>query len=336
MRTSMITTSMIGLAFLAAAAAMPASATPQYYDSSGNTIRCESNDGRTRQCATGGERVVLERQISSSACIEGRTWGYANNGIWVSQGCRADFRVVGRNDGSYGNNYGNNYGNSYGNNYGNNYGSGGVIRCESINDRTQRCAVQTRGRVQLVRQISSSACVEGRTWGYDRNSVWVSQGCRAEFRTDDGSYGNQGGYGNTNQVIRCESINERTQRCAVDTRGGVQLVRKLSSSSCIEGRSWGSDRNGVWVSQGCRAEFAIGNRGYGNSGNYGNNYGIGGQVFRCESIDGRTQECAANTRAGVQLVRQLSSAACVQGRSWGYGRNGIWVSQGCRAEFRAY
>ena len=59
-------------------------------------------------------------------------------------------------------------------------------------------------------------------------------------------------------------------------------------------------------------------------------------IIRCESNDGRTRECAANTRAGVQLVRQLSRAACIQGRTWGYGRNGIWVSNGCRAEFRSY
>ena len=79
-------------------------------------------------------------------------------------------------------------------------------------------------------------------------------------------------------------------------------------------------------------------------GGYGGNYGGGhggpdygmGRVFRCESSDGRTRECAANTRAGVQLVRQLSRAACIQGRTWGYGRNGIWVSDGCRAEFRSY
>ncbi|MEO5961844.1 MAG: DUF3011 domain-containing protein [Thermomonas sp.] len=351
MRSLMLSTSMIGMAILAAASALPASAAPQYYGSSGDTIRCESNDGRTRECATNGGRVVLERQISSTACIEGRSWGYSRNGIYVSQGCRADFRVVNNDSGNYGSNYGSdsyggNYGGNYGSNYGSGYGNSGTFRCESSNNRTERCAVQTGGRVQLVRQLSSSACIEGRTWGQDRNAVWVSQGCRAEFRGDNGYYGNQGngngyGYGNgIGQMIRCESVNDRTQRCAVDTRGGVQLVRKLSSSACIEGRSWNYDRSGIWVSQGCRAEFSIGNRGYGNSGNYGNsygnNYGIGGQVFRCESNDGRTRECATNTRAGVQLVRQLSSAACIQGRTWGYGQNRIWVSQGCRAEFRSY
>ncbi len=65
-------------------------------------------------------------------------------------------------------------------------------------------------------------------------------------------------------------------------------------------------------------------------------YGPGSEVIRCESHDGRTRECAANTRAGVQLVRQLSSTACVQGRTWGYGRNGIWVSRGCRADFHSF
>ncbi len=249
--------------------------------------------------------------------------------------------------GQYGQ-YGQNgpYGSPYGG--GGQYGEGGVVRCESNDGRYRQCAINTNGGVQLVRTLSSAACIEGRSWGSNRAGVWVSQGCRAEFRSGGGYYGSQGhqgssgnGYGN-GQLIRCESNDERTQRCAVDTRGGVQLVNKLSSSDCIQGRSWSYDRNGIWVSDGCRAEFAVGtggngygSGGYGNSG-YGNNYGIGGQVFRCESNDNRRRECAANTRAGVQLVRQLSSSPCIQGRSWGYGRTGVWVSEGCRAEFRSY
>lgn len=288
MRTLMVKASMIGMTIMAAVAALPASAAPQYYGSNGGTIRCESNDGRTRECSTGGGRVMIERQLSSSACIEGRSWGYGRNGIWVSQGCRADFRIVGNGGyqggeygGSYGNNgygndpYGNNgYGNTgYGNNgYGNNgYGSGQVIRCESNDGRNRICAMDTQGDVQLVRRLSKAACIEGRSWGVTRGGVWVTEGCRAEFRSMGGQYG--GGYGNG---------------------------------------------------------------GYGNGGYYEDNHGIGGRVFRCESNDGQTRECAANVRAGVQLVRVLSNAACVQGRSWGYGRNGIWVSQGCRAEFRSY
>ena len=85
------------VAMLAASAAAPAAA--QYYGGdygyNGDIIRCESSDGRTRECATNGGRVVIERQHSRAACIEGRSWGYGRNGIWVSDGCRADFRVMG-------------------------------------------------------------------------------------------------------------------------------------------------------------------------------------------------------------------------------------------------
>jgi len=245
-------------AVLAASAAAPAAA--QYYGNNngygGNVIRCESNDGRTRECATNGGRVALERQHSRAACIEGRTWGHGRNGIWVSDGCRADFRV---SRDSYGG-----YNDGYGGGYNSGYGNGQTFRCESNDRRSRQCNGNGRGRAQLVRQLSRNACVEGRTWGSNNSGVWVSQGCRGEFTMS-------GGYG-------------------------------------------GGHYDG----------------GYGGPG-----YGMG-RLFRCESTDGRARECTANTRAGVQLVRQLSRAACIQGRTWGYGRNGIWVSDGCRAEFRSH
>lgn len=36
---------------------------------------------------------------------------------------------------------------------------------------------------------------------------------------------------------------------------------------------------------------------------------------------------------GVRLVKRQSKSPCVQGRSWGYNRNTIWVSRGCEADF---
>ena len=53
----------------------------------------------------------------------------------------------------------------------------------------------------------------------------------------------------------------------------------------------------------------------------------------CESIDGRSQYCRADTRAGVRLIRKLSKAGCYEGQSWGYDERGIWVARGCRAQF---
>jgi hypothetical protein len=139
------------------------------------------------------------------------------------------------------------------------------------------------------------------------------------------------GYG---PVVRCESNDNRTQHCAMDTRGGVYLSRRLSDTACIQGRNWGFDGRGVWVTGGCRGEFTAGGGAYPPP--YGGGYGGTGQVVRCESQDGRSRHCNAPVQRGVQLIRTLSDSACIQGRSWGWDRSGIWVDRGCRAEFNVY
>jgi len=60
------------------------------------------------------------------------------------------------------------------------------------------------------------------------------------------------------------------------------------------------------------------------------------QRVRCESTEAsgyRRNACAADTRGGVRLSRRLSDADCVQGSSWGYDGNGVWVDRGCSADF---
>jgi hypothetical protein len=57
-----------------------------------------------------------------------------------------------------------------------------IINCNSPGYQFARCFV--RGRIfnaQIVRQYSSAACVLGRTWGFDANSIWVSNGCMGDF-----------------------------------------------------------------------------------------------------------------------------------------------------------
>lgn len=73
-------------------------------DFRGQSIYCASEDGRRRTCAvnTSSGNVRLLREQSQSACVEGRTWGFNRDGIWVDRGCRAYFEVGG--DGRRGNN----------------------------------------------------------------------------------------------------------------------------------------------------------------------------------------------------------------------------------------
>ena len=224
-----------------------------------------------------------------------------------------------------------------------------VITCGSDDGGRHTCAADVRGGVSLGRQRSGSPCVEGQTWGYDRRGVWVDKGCRADFvlearegngngylgdqrdrdrdRDDDRARGNGSG-----QTITCSSDDGDRHYCAADTSGGVQLANQRSGSPCVQGRSWGYDRRGIWVDKGCRADFTLT-----SGGGYGRNEGYGasgaGRTITCSSDDGDRHYCSADTSRGVQLVNQRSGSACVQGRSWGYDRRGIWVDKGCRADF---
>ena len=116
-------------------------------------------------------------------------------------------------------------------------------------------------------------------------------------------------------------------------------MQQRSESPCREGYSWGSDGRGVWVDHGCRADFAV----EGGRGRLGsdrdrdrNGYQGGGQdqIVSCSSDDMHRHYCPADTRGGVQLLKQRSDSSCRQGYSWGYDRRGIWVDHGCRADFQ--
>lgn len=134
-----------------------------------------------------------------------------------------------------------------------------TVVCQSRDGHRHRCAADTLGQITLGRELTrNSKCVENRTWGYDSKGIWVDRGCRAEFLIADngGTYRDRG----PSQAMRtlvCESNGGQRSYCRADASFGVQLTRQLSRTDCVLNRNWGSDRNGVWVSDGCRAEFAL-------------------------------------------------------------------------------
>jgi hypothetical protein len=143
------------------------------------------------------------------------------------------------------------------------------IYCASDNGRLNYCSADTRGGVRLLRQRSDSPCIARRTWGYDRRGIWVDRGCRAEFVTGtnygDRDYDRDRDRGRDRgrdrdryvQNFYCESGDGKIHYCAEGKRGEVRLIRQRSSSPCIFGRTWGRDRNGVWVDRHCRADFEV-------------------------------------------------------------------------------
>jgi hypothetical protein len=53
----------------------------------------------------------------------------------------------------------------------------------------------------------------------------------------------------------------------------------------------------------------------------------------CDSQPGERQHCAADTSAGIALVRSTGPGECLLGKTWGYDDKGVWVSEGCSGEF---
>lgn len=234
------------VAGVGAAVAEPASADPageRLYG--GNLLRCVSDDDQTVRCPAdtrGGVRLV--RRTSGKPCVEGTSWGADRGGVWVSQGCSADF-VLGRG-GS-----------------GRDSTSGArVIKCESLGGRWNHCAARTEDGVALAQQLSKQPCLRNQTWGADDSGVWVAGGCRGEFRLlgvqpEDEQAAAAAAAAQSRKLLKCESLDRRARRCDGDTGSGVRMVKQLSKTECVEGRSWGYDAHGVWVEGGCRAEFEL-------------------------------------------------------------------------------
>lgn len=270
-------------------------------------INCSSEDGGRHSCpvdARGG--VELTNQRSGSQCQRGYSWGADEAGIWVDHGCRADFTV-------------------------NPYvpyqaGAGnGTINCSSEDGGRRTCPADIRGGVQLVKQRSGSPCQRGRSWGTDRDGIWVDRGCRADFAVNpyNPNPNPQSGSGGN---LTCSSDDGGRHTCPADTSGGVLLVNQRSGSPCQRGSSWGEDERGIWVDHGCRADFQVGS-------SAGSSAPSPASVIKCSSDDNERHSCAADTYGGVRLVRQISGSTCKRGYSWGADERGIWVDHGCRGEF---
>ncbi|HEX4951040.1 MAG TPA: DUF3011 domain-containing protein [Blastocatellia bacterium] len=74
------------------------------------------------------------------------------------------------------------------------------------------------------------------------------------------------------QTISLASDDNRRHTYPVDTSGGVRLVRQNSGSPCVQGQTWGYNRNEIWVDRGCRADFTVGRAADSSGGSYVTNH----------------------------------------------------------------
>jgi hypothetical protein len=147
--------------------------------------------------------------------------------------------------------------------------------------------------------------------------------------------------------VRCASGNYQYNMCQIDTGRGshVRLVQQISKTRCVEGRTWGWNRAGIWVDAGCEGVFRVQRRwaggpppgpGPGPGGPWRPGPGWDQTIqVRCASGNYQYNMCMVDTGRGsrVYVARQISKTPCVEGRTWGWNRAGVWVDAGCEAVF---
>jgi hypothetical protein len=155
------------------------------------------------------------------------------------------------------------------------------------------------------------------------------------------------------QNFTCSSDNNQYRMCQIPGNANpqnVRMVKQLSQVPCVQGRTWGTRRNQVWVDKGCRAEFQV--AGYGGPGYGGPGYGGGYQggpprggppaYYSGSFSDGRSN-CTSGPGSGPVYCQSGGAFkyanpvrvnnACVQNRTWGVSQYGLWVANGCSGQW---
>ena len=263
-------------------------------------LTCASEDGHRHYCAADTRAgVSLQRQHSKSACTQGQTWGFDQQGVWVDRGCRADF----------------------------------LVNAPQVAQSGDRDHDRFRGHDEDAdHDRDHGGSDRDRDADRDRDRDADREHYQdADRDRDDHDHGRDGGNRRQETMqLTCASEDGARHYCENDIQGEAVMLRQRSGSPCRQGYSWGNDRRGIWVDHGCRADFSLtGWRKPAVDSNYTPYVG----TFKCSSDFGTRQYCAVDTRGRVRLSRQISESSCRLGYSWGYDSNGVWVDHGCRAEF---
>ena len=280
------------------------------YANVGQTVTCASASGARAECpADIRYGVTLVRQLSTTSCTQGRTWGTSNGRIWVDQGCRGEFEIGGPAGGT---------------------STTGRVSCGVATGQQVTC--KTNGyaaSVRLVNDLAAGKCRQGQSWGYTYSFIWASQGCRGEFEvTYRGVAGGGTEAGGVTQRVTCGASTLQRVTCATNnTIASARLVRDLSANRCRQNTSWGYTAGALWIKDGCIGDFEV---------TVGQPGGIPARTRLISCGSGGIQQIQCPTEgdaAGVRLVSEVTSGSCKERVNWGYTSRVIWTDRGCRGQF---
>jgi hypothetical protein len=283
-----------------------------YVTDSGRVVHCVSTEGGRTYCGRERMRYAISG-TPAAVCVEGRTWGFDDRGVWVSGGCVADFNmlpgdvVVDRSA----------YLTS----------GGGKVHCVSTANGRTYCGPPNAEYLIKDRTGENLECVQGRTWGVDERGLWVSGGCVADFDTADSTAGTRSAYVNSSgEVVHCVANPTGFTHCGTSHQR-YEISGKLAAG-CVEGHTWGRDENGVWVTGACNADFVAD-----NPAGVRTVVNANGELVRCVSTPNGRTYCGAPHRRYV--LGPNADPACIENSTWGVDDRGVWVSGSCTADFRA-
>lgn len=145
----------------------------------GQTVTCTStaNDEEKHYCeADTRYGAHLGKQTSTVECIEGKTWGWDEGGIWVDKGCGGEF-TLGKAAPTAGESKP-----EHPPRPAPTAKKEELVTCGSNDGRRNTCDADLKGAtVRLVRQVGGAQCEENMTWGHDDKGIWVDRGCRGDF-----------------------------------------------------------------------------------------------------------------------------------------------------------
>lgn len=314
------------------------------------TIDCKSDNYRRKTCNIGGTvtGVILKDRKSRSTCDFGVSYGFDRDYIWVDRGCEGRFEVTYRLASDWEED---DEDRPWWETLGNRDTEKTDVRCGSQNYGRNICV--TNGwitHLRLKRQRSGARCESGESYGFYEDFVWVDNGCEGDFEvtyraeasgpTQPGNDPWQEPRKETDRVrFTCKSEDYKRNICFV---GGsiidADLRKRRSNAPCEEGRTYGYERDFVWVDQGCEAEFEINYRI--DESNPDWNPSQNQQSKRrvtCKSDNYQPNRCSVGGPIlEIRLRKNKSRAPCTDGASYGFLGDEIWVTDGCEGEFEVF
>jgi hypothetical protein len=236
---ALVATLTIGYSAQALAAADTVTGSATYVNNAGQVVHCVSTESGRTYCGNANTRYAI-RGTPSTTCVEGRTWGFDNRGVWVTGGCSADFASVAGDPVTSTSTYVNS--------------AGRTVHCVSTASGRSYC-----GNAHVHYVIASNpnpVCVEGKTWGMGERGIWVSGGCNADFdAAADAATAvpSSVSVDSSGRIVKCVSTESGRTYCGTAHRHYV--ISGMPDPVCIEGNTWGHDAKGVWVTGGCKASF---------------------------------------------------------------------------------